>query len=329
MTPASPAPTPPRVSVLMPVYNTGRYIDEACESVLSQSLRDLELLLLDDGSTDDSAARARRLAERDPRVRLFARENRGVIAARNELLSLASAPLVAWMDSDDRALPGRLGRQAARFDAEPDLVCVGGAVMEIDPDGEPLAKVVYPADDAGIRAALPEGTAMRFPSTMMRRDAVVAAGGFREPFKVGEDFDVALRLSERGRLANLPDVILEYRLHPSNTSHLLSSRWPVYRDAILDLARERRERGSDRLQRGETLNLSFPPEPPLDVREGHLNWARKALGAGFPRAARKHALMNLLNAPHKMTSWRLGARVAMASGDVIPRLVSRLLPRKQ
>lgn len=301
----------PRVSVLMPVHNSGRFVEQACQSILRQTFRELELVVVDDGSTDDSLKHLRALAERDSRMVIVVREKRGLIASRNELLALSRAPLLAWMDSDDWALPQRLAHQVARFELEDSLVCLGGAVMEVDPDGQPIGRVSYPTEHEAIERGMRLGGAMRFPTTMMRRQVVIDLGGFREPFKMGEDLDLFFRLMEVGGVANLSEVLLHYRMHPHNTSRILASRWGVYRDAIVALAKERAETGADRLQRGETLVLSFPPEIPIEVRawDSHRDWARQALAAGYLRAAWKHALKALSLAPLRFPSWRLAARV--------------------
>src|SRR6476661_6105481 len=126
--------TPP-VSVLMPVYNAGRYVAEAVESILGQTYADFEFLIVDDGSTDRSRAILERYAARDPRIRLVSRPNTGYAAALNELLGLARGELVARMDADDVALPERLLRQVNYLRAHPEVVCVGTAVHLIDGGG--------------------------------------------------------------------------------------------------------------------------------------------------------------------------------------------------
>jgi glycosyltransferase involved in cell wall biosynthesis len=305
----------------MPVYDRAAFVERACQSVLAQTFRDFELIILDDGSRDDSPRRLEALARTDPRVRLSRRENRGLIASRNELLSLARAPLVAWMDSDDISLPQRLALQVARLEADPAMVCLGSAVLEIDTDDDPIRRHGYPSDHDAIRAGLLEGDAMRFPTTMMRRRAAIDVGGFREPFKVGEDLDLFLRLMEVGTLANLPEILLHYRQHPESTSVLLATGWVTYRDTILALAQERRLTGSDRLQRGEPVTLVFPPKKsgvPVAAWSNHRQWAEEALAGRFLPTARKHALKALRLAPRKLESWKTGARVVLGTSRLNP-----------
>src|SRR4051812_4814918 len=100
--------SPPPISVLMPVYNAERYVAEAIESILAQSPGDFEFIIIDDGSKDGSLAILERYAARDPRIRLVSRPNTGIVKALNQGLEMASGELVARMDADDIALPGRL-----------------------------------------------------------------------------------------------------------------------------------------------------------------------------------------------------------------------------
>jgi len=308
----NPIPTDaaPRVSVLMAVHNTAPFLEEACRSILEQSFRELELVALDDGSRDGSLALLRALAAEDPRLRVVSRENRGLIATRNELLQLARAPLVAWMDSDDRSPVDRIARQASRFASDPELVCLGGAILEVDPEGEPIHRIVYPCTHEEIVEGARLGGLMTFGSTMMRREAALAVGSFREPFLMGEDFDLMLRLAEVGKLENLADVLLHYRQHLNSTARRLGFRWSVYRDAALALAGERRETGRDRLQRGEPLPLDFPDASPREELEWNTRrwWARQALADGYTATARKQARRVVALAPAKLASWLLLAR---------------------
>jgi glycosyltransferase involved in cell wall biosynthesis len=303
---------PPRVSVLMPVRNNERYVGAACESILQQTFGDLELVVLDDGSTDRSRAVVEALANADERVRLIPRGGRPLIQSRNELLEIARSPVVAWMDSDDIARPERIEHQLALLDASPDLVCLGGAALVIDPDGAPIDFEVYPEDHDAIVADQQQlGGAMRFPTTVMRRDVARAVGGFRNPFEMAEDLDLLVRMSEVGRMANTSVIVLDYREHLTSTSRFLSHRWPVYRDLVLQLADERAETGSDALSRGEELTLQFEDPPPVPdlAWETRDEWARRALRAGHLKTARKHMLVALSSRPYRLRAWKLCARV--------------------
>lgn len=305
--------TLPRVSVLMAVYNTAPYLQEALLSITRQSFGDFEFLVIDDGSSDGSTELLQAFAANEPRMMLTVRKNLGLVATRNELLNAARGALVAWMDSDDVSTVDRLALQASRFESDPELICLGGVAQCIDPDGNPMNLERYPLDHAGIVVDQRKGGAMRFPTTMMRRQPALDVGGFRQPFSIGEDFDLLLRLSEVGKMANLPETIYLYRQHLSSVCATLGPRWAAYRDEILELARERRERGADRLQRGETVSIAAP-EPANTrrlVSQTYSQWARYALMNGNRRLAWKYAKAAVTAQPMAPAVWKTVARVIL------------------
>ena len=297
----------PLVSVLMPVFNTAPYLRDAIQSIQRQTCGDFELVVIDDGSSDGCVALLTEMAAAEPRMRVVLRENRGLIATRNELLHLARSDLVAWMDSDDLSSPDRLQLQTAAFLADDRLVCLGGAAQRIDPDGHPLDVERYPTLHDDIMAGQLTGGAIRFPSTTMRRDVALKVGGFREPFRIGEDLDLLLRLSEVGKMGNLPETVYSYRQHASSTFVGLSPQWLNYRNAILELAKERRELGTDRLQRGETVTVDSTSTFTLagNVAGVYAEWAGFALQNGSFDRARKYATVALRTKPFSPRFWGL------------------------
>ena len=209
----------PTVSVLIPVYNGGAFLAKALRSVLAQTYADFECLVLDDGSTDGSAAVVESIARNDSRVRLVRRENRGLVSTLNELAQLAEGELIARMDADDVALPTRFQQQVAFLAAHPEVVCVGGGHWIIDEVDRTIAEVRHPTDDARIQAlALRGHTTICHPAAMMRASALRAVGGYRAEFYPTEDLDLWLRLGEIGRLANLPEPVIRYRFHSGSIS---------------------------------------------------------------------------------------------------------------
>ena len=301
----------PRVSVLMAVFNTAGYLQEALGSISSQSFTDFELVVVDDGSTDGSTRILEAFAAKEPRMRLIARENRGLIATRNELLQTAKGALIAWMDSDDMSTPNRLALQVQRFDSDHELVCLGGFAQCIDPRGALLNIERYPLLHQDILLEQQKGGAMRFPTTMMRRDAAIGVGGFREPFRIGEDFDLCLRLSEAGFMANLPDTIYFYRQHLSSVCAVLGPRWIAYRDAILALAHERKTLGTDKLQRGEMLKIDTPAIENVKPYEARIfiRWATAAMQNNNTSLAWKYTLASLVKQPTSREGWKTVLRI--------------------
>jgi glycosyltransferase involved in cell wall biosynthesis len=210
----------PTVSVVMPVYNVERYVAQAVESILAQTFADFELLILDDGSRDRSLSILQTLAAQDKRIRLISRENQGIPRTRNELLSQSRGEFIAPMDSDDIALPDRLTRQVEFLQHHPDYVCVGGAYQLIDAaDRLILNHFAMPQEDEDIQSLMLKGhVSLHQPCVMFRRQATIDVGGYDETLPVCEDLDLWLRLGEVGKLANLPQPVLQYRLHQNSIS---------------------------------------------------------------------------------------------------------------
>lgn len=209
----------PTVSVLMAVYNSEGYLAQAIESILTQTFPDFELIIIDDGSTDDSLAVMRHYAAQDSRIQLLTRDNRGVSTTRNELLALARSELIAVMDSDDIALPQRLELQVKFLQQHPDVVCVGGAFDIIDQNNRFLTRLQVPTEDSQIqKAALAGHTTINHPAAMMRRDPTLAVGGYDEAYPSTHDLDLWLKLGEIGPLANLPEAVIQYRIRSDSIS---------------------------------------------------------------------------------------------------------------
>lgn len=301
----------PRVSVLMPVFNTEHYLPEALSSLGSQTFTDFELLAIDDGSTDGSTSILRNFARSERRMRVVSRPNSGLVATRNELLAEAKGELIAWMDSDDISRPNRLERLVAALDANPTLICVGSDVEVIDPQGRSLGLERYPSDHTAIREQQAQGTGFRFASTMQRRSSAMAIGGFRSDFPIGEDLDFLLRLAESGAVSNVNEVLYEYRQHLQNTCTLQAQNWPLYRDLILELAAERRKSGTDRIQNGEVVTVKSANVPANMIPFVLLKWAKGALRSKDRRRATRYAVMALRADPLNLAIWRSAVRLVL------------------
>lgn len=203
----------PQVSVVMPVRDGAAFVEAAVRSILVQTLGDIELVVIDDGSTDRTPEILSSLAARDARLRLVRTAPRGIVAALNAGLAAARSEIVARMDADDIALPERLDRQVAALAAAPHAAVIGTACRAIDAAGRPLHLMSFPTEAAEVRAALARGNCVAHPSVIMRRAAVQAAGAYRACFVQAEDYDLWLRLVETHDIVNLPEPLLHYRLH--------------------------------------------------------------------------------------------------------------------
>lgn len=279
----------PVVSVVMPVFNAAVFLKEAIESILSQSLHALELIVVDDASTDGSKEMALRYAGKDERVRLISHPvNKGNYPSRNEGMEMARGEFIAVMDSDDVAVPSRLEKQIEFLRSHPDYVLIGSQVLLTDPEGAPLGrKPGLHVEHSELDAALMGGDwVIIHPSVVMRRSSVEAIGGYRERFRTCADQDLYVRLGEIGRLANSPEVLLHYRQHYRSLTRLQSDQ----QHNLYIIQREARERrGLPQLK-----NVEIPPikDPSgLDRRQKmrlRYKWAEIAMGDGYVRSAAKN-----------------------------------------
>lgn len=202
----------PLVSVLMPVYNGELYLQEAMESILDQTFREFEFIIINDGSTDYTGEIVQSYA--DPRIRCFENEqNMGVARSRNRALSLAQSPYIAVMDADDVSLPERLAKQVDFLDAHPEVGVLGSLVQVIDGDGNKSHTLRPPAEHGVLRWSLCFGGPIAHPTVMMRREVVERVGGYNSDLVTAEDYDLWRRLSGVTRLFNLQDVLLYLRDH--------------------------------------------------------------------------------------------------------------------
>lgn len=209
----------PAISVILPVYNGEAYIREAIESILKQTFSNFELIIINDGSSDNSGKILHDLAASDSRIVLIERQNTGLVTTLNEGIEKARGEFIARMDADDVAMPERFALQHARMVAEPELGVLGSFIKIIDKFGCFIRLGDYPVTPIETARFLEHGCPVAHPTVMMRREAVLKAGGYRKAFSHCEDYDLWLRISELGyRIANLPEALLNYRMHGANVS---------------------------------------------------------------------------------------------------------------
>ncbi len=222
----------PKVSVIIPSYNHGHYIEQAVGSVLGQSYDDLELIVIDDGSTDDSLARLSTLT--DDRLRIVAQENRGAHAAINRGLAESQGDYLAILNSDDVYAPGRLEKMVPRLEGDPSIGLLSSYIEVIDGQGKRLGiKEGYtnlhpwslPNTEESFRggadnraALLTENYLATTSNFLFRRSWYKAIGDFL-PLRYTHDWDFALRMARMAEVQLLPEPLLRYRIHGKNTIH--------------------------------------------------------------------------------------------------------------
>lgn len=207
----------PRVSVVAAIFNGGNDTEVACRSVLDQSFTDLELVVVDDASSDDTQDILSRLAGADPRLRVFRNPRQsGQTPSLNRGVALSRGEFIARIDADDRFLPGKLARQVAYLDAHPEVALVGSWAMRVTDTGTPMGLFCAPTDSAEIAYRLLHTSPICHVSVLMRRDAVVRAGGYVDGFRYAADYKLWSDMRRAGcTLANIPDVLVEYRVSES------------------------------------------------------------------------------------------------------------------
>jgi glycosyltransferase involved in cell wall biosynthesis len=206
----------PQISVVMPVHNALPFLDESIKSILGQTLKDFEFVILDDASTDGSTELLREWARRDARIKIHeSRKRLGLSGSSNAVVLKAQASIVARMDADDVAHPDRLRRQLNIIEGCTDISVIGTLCNGIDASG----RVVRPRDRWRL---VRRSTYVPFPhgSAMFRREAFDAVGGYDEKAVRAEDQDLFSRMATKGRVVTLPDILYSYRYHSSNATLL-------------------------------------------------------------------------------------------------------------
>jgi glycosyltransferase involved in cell wall biosynthesis len=242
-------PGRPLVSLLMGVHNGGRYLGAAIDSVLGQTLGDLELIVVDDASSDGSGELLAGYS--DPRlVVLRNEENIGLTRSLNRALAAARGRYVGRQDADDRSLPRRLEREVAFLEEHPDVGLVGSWARFVDGDGRVVTAGHPPADPDELAAGLLVENRIFHGSILARRELMEELGGYRDAFRYSQDYDLYLRAIDGHRLANVPEELYELRFHTGAITGSKQELQHRYRELARRLAAQRRRGGRDDLDAG-------------------------------------------------------------------------------
>jgi glycosyltransferase involved in cell wall biosynthesis len=208
----------PLLSVVMPVRNGARWLGEAIDSVLQQTFSELELLVIDDASTDQTPQILTEWSRRDGRIRVLRQHDRGLVAALNYGLAEARGPLMARLDADDLAAPERLERQIRILDNDPRIGLLGSWAQRIDEHGQSRGNLRPETRPEKLVDILTHANPFIHSSITLRTEIARGLGGYRAVFEAAEDYDLWLRMSEVTSLANLPEPLVQYRRHGSNVT---------------------------------------------------------------------------------------------------------------
>src|ERR1700722_2379677 len=302
----------PQVSVVMAVCNVERFLAEAIESVLHQSFEGFEFVVVDFGSTDRSREIVESYAALDRRMAVYEIPQCGLAEARNAACARAHGQYLAVMDADDVCLPQRLELEVAFMEKNSDVALLGGATDWIDSAGRSLGVHEFPGEDREIKIALKTSFPFCHATNLMRHAAFNAAGGYRKPFIAAQDYDLGVRIAERFRCSNLPQVVLKYRIHPQQISLKKKEEQTFGRLAAQASAQLRRNGRPDPLDRAERITSAtlFALGVPNDRLQSILaadrrNWIRSMVAAGECSAALAAASDLLRNDHSAVESWQI------------------------
>jgi len=205
-------------SIVMCVYNTEKYLRQAVESVLNQTLSDFEFLILDDASTDNSYEILKKYEKKDNRIKLYRNEqNSGFTKSLNKIISHAKTEYILKMDSDDISHPQRAGKMYSILEKEPDIALVSHGYEKIDENGKAIGKQVGIEAPEIIREGL-LGVSGLGGAFMFRRSAYIEVGGVDERYRYAQDYDFELKLSERWKVYSVPETLYQHRVHENAIS---------------------------------------------------------------------------------------------------------------
>lgn len=235
----------PKISVIIPVYNGEKYLKETLDSIVQQTFRDFELLLIDDASSDGSLQILHEYAKVDDRIRVFGnKQNMGIAETTNFGIAQAAGEFIALSDQDDVSAPERFDQQIIYLGQHPEISVLGTQTISFSPDCEvEERKSAFPLTPGAIRWGLIFGCMLANPTVIFRREIFVEHGFRFSKYRVAQDFDLFTRISPLFKFANLPQALVFHRIHDKNaskTSSLLqqNEHYEITKNHVFDLIGE-------------------------------------------------------------------------------------------
>ena len=221
----------PKVSVIIPVYNGAKFIKDAIESVLAQTYKDYEIIVVNDGSTDNTEEVLRPYIEKGL-IRYFYQENQGSANARNKAIAEAKGEYIAWLDQDDVWLPHRLEKTVKVMEKDKGVVVVGGWFLDIDEDGRPKGCNWF-INPGVVNNRLKDGNAVASSSSLIRRSVIIENDEwFDQSFWPRDDYHMWVRLAKYGKVVVIPDILYLYRHHENQNIRKYLERKDIPSDLL-------------------------------------------------------------------------------------------------
>jgi len=318
-------PDNPGLTVIMPVFNTARYVEKAIDSILQQTFSDFELLIIDDGSTDNSFQVLTEYT--DERIRLYrCKKNTGKVAACNSLLSDSRGKYITIHDSDDYSDLKRFEKQISFLERNPSYAMCGTQFYEVNEKGDAARKIILETNPEKIKELIKEDSQFHGPTIIIRREILEKIGGLYRNFRNKEDVDLSMRIAEKYNVINLDEYLYYYRLSPQGLSKVDFDYLRFEGLKVLQLlAQQRKASGSDCLMKGDLEEFDSLL---LDIKKPYIEdpslLYRKAISLSvyfkFWRNAFRYAFRAIVANPGKWINYREFLYVVKVSlADVIMR----------
>lgn len=246
----------PRASVIIPAYNSGEFLKEAIESIQNQTFYDLEILIINDGSTDSSSEIIQSLASKDSRIREIYKENSGIVDALNIGIENTDSEFICRMDADDISLQARIELQIQAMSTHKEIVACGSNIIKF---GAYTQKTHYPLSNTACKTTLLINNCFAHPAVMIRRNALEGIGQpYKQEYLYAEDYRLWSEISDKGEFINISTPLLKYRIHPGQTG---SKKKELQRAAHAKVASENLERmGVNCLTASQIRAIIWPEE---------------------------------------------------------------------
>jgi glycosyltransferase involved in cell wall biosynthesis len=294
----------PKISVLMPVYNGGKYIREAIDSVLNQTFVDFELIVVNDGSTDDTQDQLN--TYHDSRIRVFNQKNGGVSAALNTGLKHANARYIARFDADDVCYPNRLEKQYQFMEEHPDFVLIGSDADYMSEQGEFLFKYINIGhSNEEIQARIKDYCPFVHSSVFYRRDIIIECGSYEVNAHTFEDYFLWLKVVTKGKTLNFQEPLIKVRFNAASVTVDEKDREPLF----ISLKKKALATGFISNSEGQLLLQSIKRLSAVKKESSyHRMLGKKYLWNNYqPHYARKHLIKSIRLEPWKKDAYLLFA----------------------
>ncbi len=246
----------PAISVVMSVYNSQTYLQRAIDSILNQTFKDFEFIIIEDGSTEPVLKQLWEI--KDPRVRVLPQTNHGLVYSLNQGVKLGRGTFIARQDSDDISQPERFAKELDLMKSDERLAVVGSFFTYVDLEDKPSITIVMPTMPEDIHLCLLYTNPIGHGSALIRRKALIEAGLYSDNYHAVEDYNLWRQLAPYWRFAIVPESLYLYRLNPASISHSKQSTQHGSRDQLVE----------------ELWNSPIPPISPFTIRKHYKKYTR-------------------------------------------------------